>query len=95
VRLELFSSKRGNPESNLVCIQARDLDMLPTVLVCPLLSKGKLTFFRPFVHVNGIKRVVCIDLVRPIRRKALVDAGMLDAADSHAVMHLFATLLAR
>lgn len=95
MKLELFSSKRGNPEPNLVAVQASDLDMLPTVLVCPLLAEGSPLFFLPELRINGKRCFVCVDLVRPIHRRALAPAGTLGESDSRNVMRRFSALLAR
>jgi hypothetical protein len=95
VNLELYSSKKGNPEPNLVAIQAPDLEMLPTVLVCPLLAGETLTAVRTTVTIAGKRHAVLCDLTRPINRRALVKTGTLDEAASARIMQTFALLLAQ
>jgi hypothetical protein len=95
VNLELYSSKTGNAEPNLVAIQAADLEMLPTVLVCPLLPREPLTAMRTTAMVGGRRYIVLCDLARPINRRALVKVGVLDDSTSARIMQTFATLLAR
>jgi len=95
VNLELYSSKKGNLEPNLVAIQAADLGMLPTLLVCPLIAGEVLTAVRTTVHHGGKRYTVLCDLARPINRRALVKTGTLDEAASVRIMRTFELLLAR
>lgn len=95
MNLELYSSKKGNREPNLVAIQAIDLDMLPTVLVCPLLAGEVLTAVRTTMTLAGIRYTVLCDLARPINRRALTKTGSLDEAASARIMQTFELLLAR
>jgi hypothetical protein len=95
VNLELYSSKTGNIEPNLVAIQATDLAMLPTILVCPLLMGEPLTAMRMTAAIGGKRYVVLCDLARPINRRALAKVGVLDAATSARIMYVFGLLLAR
>ena len=94
MNLELFSSKAGVAEPNLVAIQAADLGMLPTILVCPLIAAEPLTGVRTTAAVNGRRYVVLCDLARPINRRVLTKAGMLDETSSVRVMQTFSRLLA-
>ena len=95
MNLELYSSKTGNTEPNWVAIQAADLGMLPTVLVCPLLAGEPLTALRTTAMVGRRRYVVLCDLARPINRRALAKAGVLDDSASARIMQTFAMLLAR
>jgi mRNA-degrading endonuclease toxin of MazEF toxin-antitoxin module len=95
VRLKLYSSKRGVVEPNLVSIQAGDLDMLPTVLVCPLLERADPTPVRVEVDCSGSRWVTLCDLARPIHRRGLEAIGELSEHDSRRAMDTFRLLLAR
>ena len=95
MNLELFSSKKGNPEPNLVAIQAADLDMLPTVLVCPFLPDKPVTAVRVRVTVSGRPYTVMCELARPINRQLLTRVGELDEEASRRIMETFTLLLAR
>jgi hypothetical protein len=94
VKLELFSSKKGIARPNLVAIQAADLDMLPTVLVCPLLPDEILSAVRAQVMVDGREYIALCDLARPVNRRILVKVGELSEADSQRIMQTFRLLLA-
>ena len=95
MNLEVYSSKTGSAEPNLVANQAADLEMLPTVLVCPLLAGEALTAVRTPAVVGGRRYVVLCDLARPINRRVLLKAGVLDESASARIMHTFTILLAR
>ena len=95
MNLELYSSKTGNAEPNLVAIQAADLEMLPTVLVCPMLSGEPLTAMRTTAMVGGRRYVVLCDLARPISRRASTKVCVLDDSESAQIMQTLALLLAR
>jgi mRNA-degrading endonuclease toxin of MazEF toxin-antitoxin module len=95
VKLQLFSSRTGVPEPNLVAIQDAELEMVPTVLVCPLRSDESLTPVRVEVAAAGRRCVVLCELARPIHRRVLVAAGQLDDADSQRVMNAFRMLPAK
>jgi hypothetical protein len=95
VKLRLFSSRKGVSEPNLVAIQDRELEMLPTLLACPLRPDEPYTPVRAEVTINGRQFMVLCDLVRPVHRRALVAAGELGENDSHRVMGAFRLLLAR
>jgi hypothetical protein len=95
MRLEVFSSKRGNPEPNLVAIQAADLDMLPTVLVCPLLIGEPVTAVRTTATFSNRKYTVLCDLARPINRRVLDLVGTLDDETSRRIIATFTLLLPR
>ena len=94
MNLELYSSKAGVAEPNLVAIQAVDLDMLPTVLVCPLITAEPLTAVRTTASVGGRRYVVLCDLARPINRRILTKVGVLGETSSTRVMQTFSKLLA-
>jgi hypothetical protein len=79
----------------LVAIQAADLEMLPTVLVCPFLSGEPQTAMRTTAMVGGRRYVVLCDLARPINRRVLAKVGVLDDSTSARIMQTFAMLLAR
>lgn len=95
MRLKLYSSRRGQTSPHLVAIQSADLDMLATVLVCPLRNDVPLTGVRAAVKVGAERFVVMCDLARPIHRRALVEVGDLNDEDSVRVMLIFGLLLAR
>lgn len=97
MRLPLYSSRKGGTEPHLVGVQADDLTMLATILVCPLKDdlENWCTSLRPVVKAGGIDVAVLCELVRPINRKALVQIGQLDAADSKRVREPVALILAR
>ena len=95
MRLKLYSSRRGNASPHLVAIQSADLDMLATVLVCPLRNDVPLTRVRAGVTVGGERFVVIGELARPIHRRALLPAGELSEEDSALGMMVFGLLLAR
>jgi hypothetical protein len=78
-----------------VAIQDEELEMVPTVLVCPLRSDELLTPVRVEVTAAGRRCVVLGELARPIHRRALVAAGQLNATDSQRVMNAFQMLLAK
>ena len=94
MKLELFSSKRGSAEPNLVAIQAADLDMLPTVLVCPLLVGEPVSGARTTAEFAGRRYSVLCELARPINRRILVKVGELDEVASRRIMTVFRLLLA-
>jgi hypothetical protein len=95
VNLELFSSKRGGTVPNLVGIQAPDLDMLPTVLVCPILAGLPVSGVRTTVVVEGRQYTVLCELARPINRRVLCKVGELDESSSRRVMRVFHLMLAQ
>ena len=95
MKLQLFSSRTGVSAPNLVAIQDAELEMMPTVLVCPLRSDELLTPVRVEVIAAGRRCVVLCELARPIHRRVLVAAGQLDDADSRRVMNAFQMLLAK
>jgi len=95
MRLKLFSSKKGNLEPNLVAIQAPDLDMLPTMLVCPLLEEEQPTSVRTMALFSDKRYTVLCDLVRPINRRSLIEVGRFDEHTSQRIMATFLLLLAR
>ena len=95
VRLKLYASRRGDPVPNLIAIQSEELDMLPTVLVCPFQVGYPVTRLRVQVERAGKKFVVLCELARPIHRRVLVQAGEVNEGDSRRVMETFRLLLAR
>jgi hypothetical protein len=95
VKLVLYSSRKGNPQANLVALQSAKFSALPTVLVCPLILNGQRNPLRPQVRIYDQTPVVYTDLPRPIRRTALTPAGELSPADSRIVMRAFLGLLAQ
>ena len=95
MKLELFSSKRGSIVPNLVGIQAPDLDMLPTVLVCPLLPGLPVSGVRTSVEVDGRSFTILCELARPINRRVLTQVGELDESASRRVINVFHLVLAQ
>ena len=80
---------------NLVGIQASDLDMLPTVLVCPMLPGFPVSGVRTLVEVEGRSYTVLCDLARPINRRVLTKVGELDESASRRVLSVFHLILAQ
>jgi mRNA-degrading endonuclease toxin of MazEF toxin-antitoxin module len=93
--LKLYSSKRGVSAPNLVAIQSAELEMLPTVLVCPLREGFPVTGLRVEVECPGGNLVVLCELTRPIHRRVLELVGELSERDSSRVMETFNLMLAR
>jgi len=95
VRLQLYSSRRGNAAPHLVAIQSEELDMLATVLVRPLRSDVPLTRVRARVKVAGESFVVMRELARPIHRRVMPRVGGLTEHVSALILTMFGLLLAR
>lgn len=95
MKLELYSSKSGNIVPNLVGIQAPDLDMLPTILVCPLFAGFPVSGVRTTVVIEGRAYTVLCELARPINRRALRKMGELDDPSSRRVISVFHRILAQ
>ena len=94
MRLKLYSSI-GKQLPNLVCLQADDLEFLPTVLVCPIIENAPETIVRSqFISGDKAFTAFC-ELARPIRRQALRLVGYLDESVSRDVMDKFLRVLAR
>ena len=93
MRLQLYTSKPGAAEPNLVSLQHPGLSALPTVLVCPLRSGMALTPLRTEARWGGRSFVVACDLIRPINRHALRAIGELDGTASRAILTTFLRLL--
>ena len=94
MRLALFSSRTVDASPNLVAIQNPALDMLPTVLVCPIQEFATLTDARVAMTWQGRNLTVLCDLARPINRKTLRLVGELDDATSQRIIETFISLLA-
>ena len=94
MKLQLFSSKRGSLEPNLISLQSPLYHAIPTVLVCPLSRELDSTPVRTTVRWNEIEFVVGCDLARPINRRALRLIGEIGEDSSHQVMATFLRLLA-
>ena len=94
MRLPLFSSREAAPFPNLVGIQHPALEMLPTVLVCPIKEAAAVTNLRTTVEWQGKRYTVLCDLARPINRKALRHIGDLDPETSERIIETFVRLLA-
>ena len=94
MRLQLYTSKSGAVDPNLVALQHPGLVALPTVLVCPLRAGMSRTPVRVEIHWNRKSFIVACDLIRPINRKLLRTMGELDEATSQAIVATFLRLLA-
>jgi mRNA-degrading endonuclease toxin of MazEF toxin-antitoxin module len=94
MRLPLFSSRETDPSPNLVGIQHAALDMLPTVLVCPIKQGEIVTNVRTTLEWQGTQYTVLCDLARPINRNVLRPVGDLDADTSERILETFLRLLA-
>jgi len=66
MRLPLFSSRAADPFPSLVAIQHPALDMLPTVLVCPIQEAAEVTNVQTILEWQGKRFTVFCDLARPI-----------------------------
>lgn len=94
MKLELYLSTSRGDTPNLVSLQDRRLDFLPTVLVCPLRAAAGPTAFRVTFRWSGSVFIACCELARPIRRAGLRLMGELDEPSSQAIMSSFQRLLA-
>jgi hypothetical protein len=94
MNLPLFSSRAAHPAPNLVGIQHPALDMLPTILVCPIKEGEAMTSVRTTLDWQGQSYTVLCDLARPINRHALRLVSDLDAVTSQRIIETFLTLLA-
>ena len=94
MRLPLFSSREVEMAPNLVGIQHPALDMLPTILVCPLKEAEPVTHLRTTLEWEGKCYTVLCDLARPINRKGLRHIGDLDVEASDRIIETFVRLLA-
>ncbi len=90
MRLQLYTSKPGATDPNLVALQHPGLAALPTLLVCPLRPGMALTPLRVETFWSRRSFVVACDLIRPINRKVLRLIGELDESASEVIL---ATLL--
>ena len=95
MRLQLYTSKAGSSDPNLVALQHRGLAALPTVLVCPLRAGISRTPVRVEARWGGKSFIVACGLIRPVNRKLLRAIGELDEATSQAIVSTFLRLLAR
>ncbi len=93
MRLQLYTSKPGAVDPNLVALQHPGLAALPTVLVCPLRPSLTRTPVRVEVRWSGKSFIVACDLIRPINRKLLQNIGELDEGASQAILATFLRLL--
>jgi mRNA-degrading endonuclease toxin of MazEF toxin-antitoxin module len=93
MRVQLYASKTGAVEPNLVAWQHPGLAALPTVLVCPLRAGVSRTPVRVEISRNGKSFIVACDLIRPVNRKLLRAMGELDEATSQAILSTFSRLL--
>ncbi|PYJ08496.1 MAG: hypothetical protein DME25_01375 [Verrucomicrobia bacterium] len=94
MRLPLFSSQGAQITPNLVGIQHSRLEMLPTVLVCPLKEGEPVTNVRTSLEWEGKLYTVMCDLARPINRRTLRHLGDLDEEASQRLLETFVRLLA-
>ena len=93
MRLQLYTSKPGAIDPNLVALQHPGLTALPTILVCPLRAGMSRTPVRVEIRWNGKLFIVACDLIRPVNRKLLRAMGELDEATSRAILSTFSRLL--
>jgi hypothetical protein len=94
MRLKLYSSI-AKRQPNLVCLQAEDLDFLPTVLVCPIRQDVPETIVRSQFAGEGELLTALCELARPIHRQALHLVGSLDESASRDIMQKFLRVQAR
>ena len=95
MRLQLYTSKPGTSDPNLVALQHPCLAALPTVLVCPLRAGMSRTPVRVEVRWRGKSFIVACDLIRPVNRKLLRAIGEFDDGTSQAILSTFLQLLSR
>ena len=93
MRLQLYTSKVGGTDPNLVSLQHPGLAALPTILVCPLRSGMALTPLRVEISWGGRPYVVACDLIRPINRRVLRAIGELDDRASQVILATILRLL--
>jgi hypothetical protein len=93
MKLQLFTSKPGAADPNLVSLQHPGLAALPTILVCPLRPGVALTPLRVEIFLGGRSFVVACDLIRPINRQLLRPMGELDESASRMILATFLRLL--
>jgi len=79
---------------NVVGIQNPALEMLPTVLVCPIKEGEAMTNIRTALDWQGKRYTVLCELARPINRKALKYVGELDPETSERIIDAFVKLIA-
>ncbi len=94
MKLPLYSSRATGLTPNLVGIQHPVLDMLPTVLVCPIKEAETVTNVRTIIDWQGVRYTVLCDLARPVNRKALRQVGQLDLVASEKIIETFVRLIA-
>jgi len=94
MRLKLYSSHSPRDFPHLVAVQHPSLDILPTVLVCPLKTGEALTEVRTTLNWKGESFIVLCDLLRPIHRQTLTEIGDVDEKTSNAIIEKVLTLLA-
>jgi mRNA-degrading endonuclease toxin of MazEF toxin-antitoxin module len=93
MRLQLYTSKTGAIDPNLVALQHPSLAALPTVLVCPVRAGISRTPVRVEIRWGEKSFMVACDLIRPVNRKLLRPMGELDDATSQAIFSTFLRLL--
>jgi mRNA-degrading endonuclease toxin of MazEF toxin-antitoxin module len=93
MRLQLYTSRPGAVDPNLVALQHPGLAALPTVLVCPVRLGLSRTPVRVEIPWGGKSFVVACDLIRPVSRKLLRAVGELDEGRSQAILSTFLRLL--
>ena len=94
MKLKLYSSRRGERIPNLVSVQNSALEILPTVLVCPLKSREAVTNVRTTLRWENETFTVLCDLTRPIHRDALTQVGEADELTSKIIVETVLKLLA-
>lgn len=93
MRLQLYTSKHGAADPNLVSLQHPGLAALPTILVCPLRSGMALTPLRVEIFWGRRSYVAACDLICPINRRALRAMGELYDRASRVILATFLRLL--
>ena len=94
MKLKLYSSHPPGDIPNLVSVQHPSLNVLPTVLVCPLKPGEAVTEVRTTLKWEEDEFVVLCDLVRPINRQVLTEVGEVDEGTSNEIIEKVLTLLA-
>lgn len=93
MKLTLFSSIAGRVVPNLVSLQHPALEVLPTILVCPIKLAEPVTNVRTTLVWRQATYTVLCDLVRPVNRRGLHFIGEVDDETSRQIVDAFLRLL--
>ena len=98
MKLPVYSSRTNDSSPTYVRIQALDLDMLPSVLVCPLKlasdENARLTSVRVPLRFGDKDYIVYCDLMRPVGVDLLKPQGTVTGKCASRIMACVKTMLA-